>query len=236
VFSWPACGREAFYLFDPKSELVMLCLAGGIQVFYSQSYVKPGGGLHFVRVSDQVVMETPENFPEKPDFRAILESLGVKVGQFITPVAGSPSIGQDMRKHNLLCREMLTIGPRLPYDTFGDLNTCTKRMLEHWAYYANWSSDGVRSVLRQLASDLAGTSAWQKIIDCIAPIVNARNEDFDAITMCGSELRRHKPKLFVGSRYSAERMAAKLDQIWHLTRIEKTEADLPGTIRRERAR
>lgn len=110
-FAWPSCGKDAYYLIDPKTDLGMLCLPGGIQVFHPANHMPPGGGLHFIRASNCVILETPELFPQKQEYRKIMLSLGLTVGQFIEPVQGTPTYWHHLRLHNQWCREMRSMGP-----------------------------------------------------------------------------------------------------------------------------
>jgi len=233
-FAWPSSGRDAYYVVDPKTELVFLCLPGGIQVFHPANHVPPGGGLHFIRLSTFVVLETPEMFAEKQAFRNIMQELGLIVVQFGEPQVGTDAYLRALPVHNGLCRDIRLLGPKLEYDSFDGLNPLLIPMLCSWASNAaDWNATGAQTVLRQLACDLDRSESWKLIVKALAPIVQARGVDFEALTLLGASARRKQPTLFIRSRYDAEKADALLKSIWKSSRIGRLpECDLPGTIRR----
>jgi hypothetical protein len=232
-FVWPDRITDSFFVCGKRKEL-MLCMPGGFQVFYDEYIVSPGNGIHFVRISDRVLLQLPERFEQKKHYSKTLESMGFVVAALPEYYGILVSDYSLLRSQTIWCKEVQRIGSVFSFDNFSGLNTALARLLSYHAERAEWTNAPNLSVLKMIAADLREASSWSEFVQIIAPHAAKHKVDFDMVTKLGRLASNlHKPSLYLGADVDPLEEKRIVDSLWRSrTGLERSATDQPGTVRR----
>jgi hypothetical protein len=233
-FAWPTTYEQSYYIVETKTEQVIFCMPGGMQVFYPKYSVPPGEGIHFLRISDQLVMQMPEQFDDKSMYKDTIRGLGLTVAE--VPDIETPSTEaawQQYKKRNAWAEKVEIIASSYDFRNYQGLSPELVDLLNLWVRSIDCTGPDHQEVAISLSRDLAKTPFWKDIEDSVGKVMKKSRVDFDALTLLGSE-RKTRPGSSFSLSANDEKSPAIVQKVLRKQRrlTSKNNEDVKWTIRR----